>query len=118
MRAMLLDAPGRPLRLADHPRPEPGPGQVLLSVRACGVCRTDLHVADGDLPNAKLPLILGHEIVGMVAAVGAGGERGGEGDRGGVPWLGWACGTCGHRPPGAGDPCAPARVTGYQPGGG
>src|SRR5437899_9705094 len=72
MRAMLLDAPGRPLRLADLPRPEPGTGHVLLSVRACGVCRTDLHVADGDLPNAKLPLILGHEIVGMVAAVGAG----------------------------------------------
>src|SRR3989442_8764431 len=105
MRAMLLDAPGRPLRLADLPRPEPGPGQVLLSVRACGVCRTDLHVADGDLPNAKLPLILGHEIVGMVAAVGAGGERGREGDPVGVPWLGWACGTCGYFPPGPPSPC-------------
>src|SRR2546422_11770729 len=105
MRAMLLDAPGRPLRLAALPRPEPGPGQVLLSVRACGVCRTDLHVADGDLPNAKLPLILGHEIVGMVAAVGAGVERVREGDRVGVPRLGWTCGTLGHTPPGRANPC-------------
>src|SRR2546426_8202069 len=114
MRAMLLDAPGRPLRLADHPRPEPGPGQVLLSVRACGVCRTDLHVADGDLPNAKLPLILGHEIVGMVAAVGAGVERGREGGRGGVPWLGWTCRTRGYCRAGGQKPCQRAPGTGYQ----
>src|SRR2546426_10120584 len=118
MRAMLLDAPGRPLRLADHPRPEPGPGQVLLSVRACGVCRTDLHVADGDLPNAKLPLILGHEIVGMVAAVGAGVERVREGDRVGVPWLGWTCGTCGYCRAGRENLCERARFTGYQLDGG
>src|SRR3989442_964199 len=118
MRAMLLDAPGRPLRLAGPPRPEPGPGQVLLSVRACGVCRTDLHVADGDLPNAKLPLILGHEIVGMVAAVGAGVERVREGDRVGVPWLGWTCGTCGYCRAGREKLCERARFTGYQLDGG
>ena len=118
MRAMLLDAPGRPLRLADLPRPEPGPGQVLLSVRACGVCRTDLHVADGDLTNAKLPLILGHEIVGMVAAVGAGVERVREGDRVGVPWLGWTCGTCGYCRAGRENLCERARFTGYQLDGG
>src|SRR2546428_9532292 len=104
MRAMLLDAPGRPLRLADLPRPEPGPGQVLLSVRACGVCRTDLHVADGDLPNAKLPLILGHEIVGMVAAVGAGDERGREGGPGRGPRLGLGCRTRGQLRAGPRDP--------------
>src|SRR5437899_1117080 len=118
MRAMLLDAPGRPLRLADLPRPVTGPCQVLLSVRACGVCRTDLHVADGDLPNAKLPLILGHEIVGMVTAVGAGVERVREGDRVGVPWLGWTCGTCGYCRAGRENLCERARFTGYQLDGG
>src|SRR2546428_11022382 len=118
MRAMLLDAPGRPLRRAALPRPEPGPGQVLLSVRACGVCRTDLHVADGDLPNAKLPLILGHEIVGMVAAVGAGVERVREGDRVGVPWLGWGCRYLGLRPRGPRDLFGGPPGPRYQAGGG
>ncbi|HET9700823.1 MAG TPA: alcohol dehydrogenase catalytic domain-containing protein, partial [Burkholderiales bacterium] len=75
MRAMRLHAPGQPLRLETLPRPEPGPGQVLLRVRACGVCRTDLHVADGELPDALLPLIPGHEIVGSVVEVGPGVER-------------------------------------------
>ena len=96
MRAMLLDAPGRPLRAAEVERPTAGPGQLLLAVRACGVCRTDLHVADGELPHPKLPLVLGHEIVGTVAAVGEGAAAAGfrVGDRAGVPWLGWTCGEC------------------------
>src|SRR2546427_3941156 len=95
MRAMLLDSPRRPLRLADLPEPEPGPGQILIAVKACGVCRTDLHVASGDLPDPKLPLVLGHEIVGTVAALGTGVSRFQVGDHVGVPWLGWTCGECG-----------------------
>jgi propanol-preferring alcohol dehydrogenase len=124
MRAMLLDAPRRPLRAADVPRPAPGPGQVLLAVKACGVCRTDLHVADGELPNPKLPLVLGHEIVGTVEAVGAGVERFAVGDRVGVPWLGWTCGECRYCRSGrAGrasreNLCDRARFTGYQIDGG
>ena len=94
MRAMLLDEPHRPLRAADVPAPALGPGQVLLRVRACGVCRTDLHVADGELPDPKLPLVLGHEIVGHVAARGQGADRFPEGTRIGVPWLGRTCGVC------------------------
>src|SRR5213593_5046206 len=95
MRAMMLDVPRRPLRAVDISRPEPGPGQVLLAVAACGVCRTDLHVLDGELPNPTLPLILGHEIVGTVTATGGGPgvDRFGIGDRVGVPWLGWSCGV-------------------------
>src|SRR5207245_11070174 len=90
---MVLEAAGQPLRQAELPDPEPGPGQLLLEVRACGVCRTDLHVVDGDLARPKLPLVLGHEIVGRVEEVGAGVERFARGDRVGVPWLGWPCGT-------------------------
>src|SRR3989442_15892476 len=105
MRALVLDAPGRPLRPAELPRPEPGPGQILIQVKACGVCRTDLHIADGDLPNPKLPLILGHEIVGAVAAVGAGVARPRGGTRGGVPWLGWAGGGGGYCRPAPEDLC-------------
>lgn len=94
MRAMLLEAPGRPLRLREVPVPRPGPGQVLIRVRACGVCRTDLHIVDGELTEPKLPLIPGHEIVGRVAACGTGVERFTPGERVGVPWLGATCGTC------------------------
>jgi len=94
MKAMLLEQPGRPLVLRELPDPEPGPGQVLLRVRACGVCRTDLHVADGELPDPKLPLILGHEIVGEVVACGAGVDGLRIGRRVGVPWLGHTCGRC------------------------
>ena len=118
MRAMLLDAPGRPLRVAELPRPEPGPGQVVLSVRACGVCRTDLHIADGDLPNPKLPLILGHEIVGTVAALGPGVAGMRVGARVGVPWLGWTCGQCSFCLSGRENLCERARFTGYQLDGG
>jgi propanol-preferring alcohol dehydrogenase len=121
MRAMILDAPHRPLRRADVPRPEPGPGQVLIAVRACGVCRTDLHVLDGELPHPKLPLILGHEIVGSVVATGsgrAGGNRFVTGQRVGVPWLGWSCGACRYCRGGRENLCDRARFTGYQIDGG
>ena len=118
MRAMLLERPGTPLRQATLARPEPGPGQVLLEVRACGVCRTDLHVADGDLPDAKLPLVLGHEIVGRVAGLGAGAARFRPGDRVGVPWLGWTCGVCGYCRSGRENLCDRARFTGWQLDGG
>ncbi len=117
MRAMLLDAPRRPLRAADIPRPEPAPGQLLIAVRACGVCRTDLHVADGELPDPKLPLILGHEIVGTVAT-GPGVERFAPGTRVGVPWLGWTCGACRFCRAGRENLCDRARFTGYQLDGG
>ncbi|HEX9282449.1 MAG TPA: alcohol dehydrogenase catalytic domain-containing protein, partial [Gemmatimonadales bacterium] len=117
---MILDAPRRPLRAAEVPRPEPGPGQVRLAVTACGVCRTDLHVADGELPDPKLPLILGHEIVGTVAATGQGpgGDRFRTGQRVGVPWLGWSCGACRYCRAGRENLCDRARFTGYQIDGG
>lgn len=94
MRAMLLDAPGRPLRPAELPVPEPGPGEVLVRVLACGVCRTDLHLVDGELPEPLLPVVPGHEIVGEVAALGPGVEGLATGQRVGVPWLGRTCGVC------------------------
>ena len=84
MRAMILEAQRQPLRLADIPEPEPGPGQLLIRVNACGVCRTDLHIVDGELNRPKLPLVPGHQIVARVASDG---ERFGEGERVGVPWL-------------------------------
>jgi propanol-preferring alcohol dehydrogenase len=118
MRAMVLEAPGRPLREADLPVPQPGPDQVLIRVHACGVCRTDLHVADGELPDPKLPLVLGHEIVGTVEAAG---ERAGmfsPGDRVGVPWLGWTCGACPYCRSGRENLCGRALFTGYQLDGG
>jgi propanol-preferring alcohol dehydrogenase len=118
MLAMLLEAPGSPLRPASIPDPLPAAGQVLLRVRACGICRTDLHVADGELPEPKLPLVLGHEIVGEVASVGAGVDRFAAGDRVGVPWLGWTCGACRYCRAGKENLCDRARFTGYQIDGG
>ena len=118
MKALLLDGVRRSLRTAEIPRPEPGPGQVLLAVRACGVCRTDLHVLDGELSDPKLPLVLGHEIVGTVAGVGPGGERFTHGQRVGVPWLGWTCGVCRYCRSGRENLCERARFTGYQLDGG
>jgi propanol-preferring alcohol dehydrogenase len=115
---MLLDAAHSPLRLADVPVPAPGPGQVLIRVRACGVCRTDLHVVDGELPDPKLQLILGHEVVGTVAATGEGVESVAVGERVGVPWLGWTCGQCAYCRSGRENLCAFARFTGYQIDGG
>jgi alcohol dehydrogenase, propanol-preferring len=118
MRAMLLDQPRQKLRLAAVSVPTPGPGQVLIRVHACAVCRTDLHVVDGELTQPKLPLVPGHEIVGSVAALGAGVERFRIGDRVGVPWLGWTCGTCDFCRSGRENLCAQARFTGYQIDGG
>ncbi|MCM8750131.1 zinc-dependent alcohol dehydrogenase family protein [Thermomicrobiaceae bacterium CFH 74404] len=118
MRAMVLTEPGRPLELREVPTPEPGPGQVQLRVRACGVCRTDLHVFDGELPEPKLPLVLGHQIVGVVMKVGEGVGRFAVGDRVGVPWLGWTCGRCRYCLGGRENLCDQARFTGYQRDGG
>src|SRR6516164_4378743 len=94
MKAMVLDAPGQLLQYRRIPDPVAASGQVLVKVSACGVCRTDLHVVDGELPNARLPIIPGHEIVGRVAAIGTGVNRFSVGDRVGIPWLGHTCGHC------------------------
>lgn len=94
MQAMELDRPGVPLVMREREVPTPGPGEVLVEISACGVCRTDLHVVDGELPHPKLPIVPGHEIVGRVAAVGAGVAGFAPGERIGVPWLGWTCGVC------------------------
>jgi propanol-preferring alcohol dehydrogenase len=118
MRAMVLREQRRPLRLEEPPEPEPGHGQVLLRVRACGVCRTDLHVVDGDLAEPKLPLVLGHQIVATVEAMGEGAERFEVGRRVGVPWLGWTDGDCRYCLSGRENLCERARFTGYQLDGG
>jgi alcohol dehydrogenase, propanol-preferring len=118
MRAMRLDAAHQLLRLTAVAIPTPGPGQVLIRVHACAVCRTDLHVVDGELTEPKLPLIPGHEIVGVVAACGAGVDRFSPGDRVGVPWLGFTCGVCGFCRSGRENLCGQARFTGYQIDGG
>ncbi len=118
MRAMVLDSPGSPLHVAEVPIPEPGPAQVLLRVHACAVCRTDLHVVDGELPNPKLPLIPGHQIVGTVERVGERADRFAPGDRVGVPWLGHTDGTCRYCLTGQENLCDTARFTGYQIDGG
>jgi propanol-preferring alcohol dehydrogenase len=94
MRAMVLEASGRPLVLRERPTPSPGQGEILVEIKACGVCRTDLHVVDGELAEPKLPLVPGHEIVGRVAALGPGVTGFAIGDRVGVPWLGYSCGSC------------------------
>lgn len=94
MRAMVLDRPGLPLTMRERETPAPGRGEVLVEIAACGVCRTDLHVVDGELPRPKLPIVPGHEIVGRVAAIGEGVTGFALGERIGVPWLGWTCGTC------------------------
>lgn len=118
MRAMLLDGPGRPLRLAEIPTPSPGHGQVLIRVKACAVCRTDLHVVDGELPGPKLPLVPGHEIVGEVTALGAGVTRLALGQRVGVPWLGHSCGVCRYCHEGHENLCDAPGFTGYTIDGG
>jgi alcohol dehydrogenase, propanol-preferring len=118
MRAMLFEEPGQLLRLVDLPIPEPGAGQVLIRVRACAVCRTDLHVVDGELPNPKRPLIPGHEIVGTVEQLGKNLERFKIGDRVGVPWLGWTCGQCSFCRSGRENLCDRAKFTGYTLDGG
>jgi propanol-preferring alcohol dehydrogenase len=118
MRAMVLEASARKLVAADRPIPAPGKGEVLIQVAACGVCRTDLHVVDGELPNPTLPIVPGHEIVGRVAGLGEGVERFRLGERVGVPWLGWSCGECRFCRSGRENLCPKARFTGYQIDGG
>ncbi len=118
MRVMALDRPGAPLRLAAVPIGAPGPGQVLVRVAACGVCRTDLHVCDGDLPLVRSPIVPGHEIVGRVETVGPGVAGFAPGERIGVPWLGWTCGTCDFCTSGRENLCDAARFTGYHIDGG
>jgi hypothetical protein len=118
MKAMVLSAPHAPLVLTELPDPVPAEDQVLLRVTACGVCRTDLHVVDGELPHPKLPLVPGHEIVGVVAGKGARVDRFAVGDRVGVPWLGWTCGVCEWCRSGRENLCDRARFTGYDIDGG
>ena len=118
MRAMVLESARTPLMPRELPRPDPGPGQVRVRVSACAVCRTDLHVVDGDLKHPKLPLIPGHEIVGRIDAVGPGIENLSAGQRVGVPWLGGTCGTCGPCVSGHENLCDDALFTGYTLDGG
>jgi alcohol dehydrogenase, propanol-preferring len=115
VRAMVLERQGAPLRELELPAPEPGPGEVLLEVSACGVCRTDLHVADGELRDPTLPLVLGHQTVGTVVS---GGERFAPGERVGIPWVGWTCGECRYCLGGRENLCDRARFTGYTLDGG
>ena len=118
MRAMIFEQPGKPLSLQERPVPEPIAGQVQLEILACAVCRTDLHVVDGELPEPKLPLIIGHEIVGRVTGLGEGARGLSVGDRVGVPWLGWTCGECSYCLSGRENLCDRARFTGYTIDGG
>jgi propanol-preferring alcohol dehydrogenase len=118
MDAMLLESQGQPLRPADLPVPEPGQGQLRVRVHACGVCRTDLHIFDGELTEPKLPLVLGHQIVGTVDELGEGAERFAVGDRVGIPWLGWTDGECRYCRSGRENLCDNARFTGYDIDGG
>jgi len=118
MRAMQLEKPGQPLRKAELPVPGLGAGQLLIRVRACAVCRTDLHVVDGELTQPKLPLIPGHEIVGTIEAKGQDVQRFKIGDRVGIPWLGWSCDVCSYCCSGQENLCDQARFTGYTLDGG
>jgi propanol-preferring alcohol dehydrogenase len=118
MLAMQLIRPGEPLQPSQRSDPTPGPGQVLIKVACCGVCRTDLHIVDGELPALNRPIVPGHEIVGRVIARGSGVDRPGIGDRVGVPWLGWTCGKCEACRSGRENLCTNARFTGYHLDGG
>ncbi|MEO8092259.1 MAG: zinc-dependent alcohol dehydrogenase family protein [bacterium] len=118
MRAMVLHRPGSPLAERALRDPEPAAGEVLVRVRACGVCRTDLHIVDGELADPKLPLVLGHQVVGEVVASGPGEARFEPGERVGIPWLGWTCGECRYCASGRENLCPRARFTGYDLDGG
>lgn len=115
---MVLEAQRSPLAASEVGEPLPGRGEVLVRVRACGVCRTDLHVVDGDLTEPKLPLVPGHQIVGEVVGAGEGAGRYASGDRVGIPWLGWTCGECRYCRSGRENLCPRARFTGYDVDGG
>ncbi|HEX9116262.1 MAG TPA: alcohol dehydrogenase catalytic domain-containing protein, partial [Anaerolineae bacterium] len=118
MQAMVLEWAGQALQYREMAVPKPAAGQVLIRVHACGVCRTDLHILDGELAEPKLPLIIGHEIAGEVVGLGAGVARFKVGDRIGVPWLGWTCGRCRYCLSGRENLCDFARFTGYTIDGG
>src|SRR6266478_4031690 len=118
MRAMLLDEPGKPLQLRELPTPAVQPGQLLVRVAACAVCRTDLHIVDGELPNPKLPLIPGHQIVGYIQELGSHLDKFFVGDRVGIPWLGWTDGECAYCRSNRENLCDNARFTGYTIDGG
>lgn len=118
MHAMRLLQPGQALQPALVPRPEPGPGELLLRVLACGVCRTDLHIVDGELREPVLPLIPGHEVIGVVVALGTGVEGFAAGEQVGVPWLGWTCGRCDYCRTDRENLCPHAQFTGYTRAGG
>jgi propanol-preferring alcohol dehydrogenase len=118
MKSMVLRRVCEALDPEDRPIPTPGPGQVLVRVAACAVCRTDLHLVDNELPDARTPIVPGHEIIGRVEAIGPGVERLAEGDRVGIPWLGWTCGTCAYCTSGRENLCPNARFTGCQIDGG
>jgi propanol-preferring alcohol dehydrogenase len=118
MQAMVLDESGRPLELRTIPRPQPGADELLVKIAACAVCRTDLHVIDGELPDPNLPIIPGHEIVGRVEACGINVSDFSIGQRIGIPWLGWTCGECWYCRNGMENLCPRARFTGYQINGG
>ncbi|MDN5935927.1 MAG: zinc-dependent alcohol dehydrogenase family protein [Nitrosospira sp.] len=118
MQAMVLDKPGQPVHRRSLPRPQPGPGQLLVEIAACAVCRTDLHVVDGELPHPKLPIIPGHEIVGRVVSCGKEVRDFSVGERVGIPWLGWTCGHCRYCRSGSENLCPDAKFTGYQIDGG
>src|SRR5262245_30541082 len=118
MRAMMLERPRAPLVMRERPEPAPAAGEILVEVAACGVCRTDLHVVDGELPDPKLPIVPGHEIVGRVAAIGAGVSGLAVSERVGVPWLGSTCGICGYCRADQENLCDRALFTGYTRDGG
>jgi alcohol dehydrogenase, propanol-preferring len=118
MRAMMLESPRTPLVMREQPAPAPAAGEILIEIAACGVCRTDLHVVDGELPNPKLPIVPGHEIVGRVAAMGAGVTGLAISERVGVPWLGWTCGICAYCRSGRENLCDRPLFTGYTRDGG
>jgi alcohol dehydrogenase, propanol-preferring len=118
MQAMVLERPGTLLRSTDLPVPEPGYGQIRVRVHACGVCRTDLHIVDGELADARLPIVPGHEIIGSVDKLGEGVDRFHVGERIGIPWIGWTCGECLYCRSGRENVCDNARFTGYTLNGG
>ena len=118
MTSMVLSRVGAALHPEHRSVPTPGPGQLRVRVAACAVCRTDLHVVDGELPNVSLPIVPGHEIIGRVDALGHGVEQFSVGDRVGIPWLGWTCGTCRYCLSGRENLCPNARFTGCQIDGG
>jgi propanol-preferring alcohol dehydrogenase len=118
MRAMILTQPGQPLQLQNISIPEPGPNQIRVKVHTCGVCRTDLHLVDGELPNPKLPIVPGHEIIGTIDKLGTDVANFQLGDRVGIPWLGWTCGQCRYCLSGRENLCDYAKFTGYTLDGG